>query len=129
MLRRDHLLQLLIYGTLGLAGTAMHYTVLLVFVEVLMFTAVVGSSVGFVVGAVVNHSLNRRFLFNKTRRSYGASALMFFLIAIVGFFLNLGIMTASTSFLSWHYLVAQLIATGTVFVVTFVLNKVWTFQV
>ncbi|MDX1634896.1 MAG: GtrA family protein [Marinobacter sp.] len=129
MFRTDHLFQLVIYGTLGLAGTAAHYSVLLVFVEVLMFTPVIASSVGFVVGAVVNHALNRRYLFNKTRRSYSASALMFLVVASLGFLLNLGVMAFSTNYLAWHYIFAQLVATGTVFIVTFVLNKVWTFQV
>jgi putative flippase GtrA len=128
MLRTEHFTQIFIYGVLGLAGTAAHYTVLLVFVEVLMLKAITGSSVGFVVGAIVNHSLNRRFLFHKTQRSYSASALLFCVVSVIGFFLNLGIVATATSVFAWHYLIAQVAATGTVFMVTFVLNKVWTFQ-
>lgn len=129
MLSTDNLTQILIYGALGLVGTAAHYAVLLVCVEVLMLNAVLASSVGFIVGAIVNHSLNRRFLFHRTRRSYSASALLFFVVAVIGFFLNLGIVATTTSFWAWHYLVAQLAATGSVFIVTFLLNKVWTFQI
>ncbi len=86
------------------------------------------SSAGFVTGAVINHELNRRVLFHRTQRSYSGSAVRFFIVATAGFLVNLSVMYVLTGIFSAYYLVAQVAATGLVFLVTFLVNKLWTFQ-
>jgi len=128
MSRIRHLNQLFTYGALGLVGTAGHYLVLYLLVEFGGFAVLIAASAGFVTGAVINHELNRRFLFHGTQRSYSGSAVRFFMVAGAGFLVNLSIMYVLTVLASTHYLVAQLVATGLIFLATFLVNKLWTFQ-
>ncbi|MCR8915804.1 GtrA family protein [Marinobacter panjinensis] len=123
-----HLNQLFTYGALGLVGTASHYLVLYLLVEIAGLAILISSSAGFVTGAIINHELNRRFLFHRTQRSYGGSAVRFFLVAAAGFIVNLSVMYVLTIVFSTYYLVAQVAATGLVFLATFLVNKLWTFQ-
>lgn len=123
-----HFNQLFAYGALGLVGTAGHYFVLYLLVEFAELSILVSTSAGFMTGAVVNHELNRRFLFHRTDRSYGASALRFYMVAIAGFLVNLSTMYVLTEFVAGHYLIAQMVATGLVFLATFLVNKLWTFR-
>ena len=128
MTRARHVNQLFIYGALGLVGTAGHYLVLFLLVEYGAVAVLTSSSAGFVTGAVINHELNRRFLFHRTQRSYRASAVRFFIVAAAGFLVNLSVMFVLADIFSVYYLIAQVVATGLVFLVTFLVNKFWTFQ-
>jgi len=125
---RAHFNELLFYGFLGVFGTACHYGVLFLMVEWGGSPVLAATSAGFVVGALVNHELNRRFLFHRTERSYKDSASRFFIVAAFGFLVNLLAMYVLTDVLMAHYILAQLVATGMVFVMTFIFNKLWTFQ-
>ena len=123
-----HFSQLFAYGALGLVGTAGHYLILYLLVEFRGLSVLVSTSAGFVTGAIINHELNRRFLFHKTQRSYSGSAIRFFIVAAAGFLVNLSVMYVLTGIFSVYYLSAQVVATGLVFLVTFLVNKLWTFQ-
>ena len=123
-----HFNQLFAYGALGLVGTAGHYFILFLLVNLAALPVVLSSSCGFVVGAIVNHELNRRFLFHGTQRSYGGSAVRFFIVAGAGFLVNLSVIYVLAAVFSVYYLLAQVVATGLVFLVTFLINKLWTFQ-
>ena len=125
---RDYLSQLAVYGFLGLFGTACHYLTLYLLVELGSLSVLAATSVGFVVGALVNHELNRRYLFHHTERSYRDSATRFFVVAAFGFLVNLLAMYVLTNLLMAHYILSQLFATGVVFLMTFIFNKLWTFQ-
>ena len=120
--------QFLMYGIVGAGGTVCHYLVLLVLVEFFSLNAVLASSFGFVIGALVNHELNRLFVFPGTRRNRQDTLTRFFLVACLGFLLNFGIMFFMVQGLGVYYVIAQLTATVTVFAMTFAVNKVWTFQ-
>lgn len=128
MLGTRHFNQLFIYGALGLVGTAGHYLVLYLMVEFVGLAVLTSSSAGFVTGAVINHELNRRFLFHRTQRSYSGSVVRFFIVAAAGFLVNLSVMYVLTGIFSVYYLIAQVVATGLVFLATFLVNKLWTFQ-
>lgn len=120
--------QIFVYGIIGIGGTICHYLVLLGMVEIFFAGPVFGSSMGFVAGAVANHELNRKILFRDTSRSHLDTATRFLVIAVIGFLINLGIMFLLTHLADLYYLVAQVLATFTVFVITFFANRSWTFQ-
>jgi putative flippase GtrA len=50
------------------------------------------------------------------------------LVATIGAAINAAIMYAGVSLLEFHYLLAQIIATGIVLGWNFLLNKTWTFS-
>jgi putative flippase GtrA len=117
----------LAFAGVGVIGTAAHYLTLTVLFEVLGLSAVISSSAGYVVGAVVNYLLNYRYTF-RSSLSHARTAPMFFAIAGVGFFMNGAIVALLTGRFSLHYLLAQVVATGTVLVWNFLANHFGTFR-
>lgn len=115
------------FSLLGLIGTAAHYAVLIATVEVAGMSAVVSSTLGFCVGAVVNYELARRYVFGEDRRTLD-SAWKFGAVALAGLFLNGALMHLMNVRLGIHYLLAQIAATGAVLLWNFSANKWWSFK-
>lgn len=115
------------FAVVGVFGTISHYIVLWILVEGVYVPILPATTAGFIVGAVVNYSLNRKFTF--TSNAPHVIALPKFLtIATVGAGLNVLIMAMLLEVLKIHYLIIQLIATSTVLIWNFVANYVWTFR-
>ena len=124
---RGVLEQFVRFALVGVAGTAAHYTVLWTLVERAGTAVVVATSAGFVVGALVNYTLNRYFTFSSTAPHREALP-KFFGIAVVGAFLNGTIVAWLLPRWHVHYLVIQLFATVAVLLWNFVANSLWTFK-
>lgn len=120
--------QIVLYGLVGAGGTAGHYAVLVVLVEWQILAPTPASCAGFVVGALINHELNRGVVFTATRSARRNTFGRFMLIAVLGFGLNLAVMVFLVDGLGAYYLISQIVATLAVFLVTFAFNKRWTFQ-
>lgn len=119
--------QFLTFGLVGLFGTAAHYIVLALLVELLASPVLLATTTGFAVGAVVNYALNRRFTFTSTAPHHVALP-KFLTVAAAGAVLNGAVVGLLLALTPWHYLVAQLLATATVLVWNFVANLLWTFR-
>lgn len=115
------------FALVGVCGTAAHYGVLTLVVELLAIPVPAATTAGFVVGALVNYALNRRFTF-RSSVDHGAALPKFFSIAAVGAVLNAGIVSWLLPRWHVHYLVIQLLATGIVLVWNFAGNQLWTFR-
>ena len=120
-------MQIIKFGLVGVLGTSAHYLMLILGVSLLQLSAVLASSIGFILGAVINHHFNRRFTFDSDK-SYGETLLHFMLSASGLFLLNMLLMTVLVSWLQIQYLIAQVVTTGVVFLVGFVINKYLVFQ-
>ncbi|WP_373501479.1 GtrA family protein [Desulfococcus sp.] len=118
--------QIIGYGMVGLVGTLAHYTVLAMGVEFDLMSPTAATSLGFVVGAVINHILNHIWVF-KSKQMLRQTAFQFYGVALGGFFLNLGVFYTLSEIAGLQYLISQVIATGAVFLSTFMLNRIWTF--
>jgi putative flippase GtrA len=121
------LMQFVCFAGVGVAGTCVHYAVLIVLVEVLGVSAVPGSAAGFVVGALVNYLLNHRFTF-RSHQPHCEVAPKFYAVAMTGFVLNTTIMTIATHSFTVPYLLAQAAATAMVLIWNFSANRWWTFK-
>jgi len=119
--------QFLRFAAVGAIGTAFHYMALYLLVEYSGSGPVLASSVGFVLGAVINYFLNYRFTF-ASEKLHTEALPKFFLVAILGLPLNSGVMAFYTSVIPLHYLLAQLLATGVVLIWNFTANRIWTFR-
>lgn len=111
----------------GVMATAAHYAVMVLLASGLGMGAVTAASVGYVVGAVVSYALNYRFVFRSTG-SHGRTMLRFLGVVMLGFIVNRQIVSAGTEWLHVHYLPAQVVATGAVFLLNFILSKLWAFK-
>ncbi|MGH8750099.1 MAG: GtrA family protein [Burkholderiales bacterium] len=118
--------QFLRFAGAGVFGTAAHYLVLLILVELAAANPVTASFLGFLCGALVNYTLSRRYIF-ESAAPHRQALIKFLGVALVGLALNTLIMSAGVG-LGLHYLLAQIIATGLVLMWNFAGNKFWTFK-
>ena len=117
---------ILAYGAVGLVGTLAPYATLVFLVHAMRIEPVTGSSVGAAIGAFVNYYLNHRFTFQSTV-PHGKAFSRFVTVALAGMAVNAGVLAGAVYTLGIHYFVGQLAATGVAFLVTFKLNRRWTF--
>jgi putative flippase GtrA len=118
----------LLFAGVGALGTAVHYLVLAVLVEVADVDPRLATAFGFAAGAIVNYALNYRFTFVSSR-SHLETAPRFFAIAVIGGVLNVFLVHLGTQVLAMHYFVSQILSTGIVLVFNFAANSAWTFAV
>ena len=118
--------QFFIYAGIGAIGTAGHYATLILLVQVSHTNPVFASTIGFIVGALINYVLNYHITFNSNKRHREALT-KFFSIASLGAVINATIMTAGIDLFDIHYLIIQVAATCIVLVLNFTANKYWTF--
>ena len=114
------------YAAVGALATAVHYLVLALCVEKGAWPAFAASGLGAVIGAQVAYAGNRWFTFahrGDARRSWPR----FQATALIGALLGMAIVGASVH-LGLHYLIGQVLATLTALVLTFAINRVWTFR-
>ena len=115
------------FATVGVLGTAAHYTVLGALVEFAGVAVLTGTTVGFVTGAIVNYLLNRRITF-ASDASHAVALPKFLTVAVLGAGLNWLIVDLLVHGAEIHYFIAQLAATATVLLWNFTGNHLWTFR-
>lgn len=115
------------FGLVGVVGTLAHYVTLILLVEFGGLPPTAATTAGFGVGALVNYLLNHRYTFNSTKAHRDAGP-KFALIAIATGLLNALIVHAGVDSLGFNYLLVQVVATATVFLLNFALNSLWTFR-
>ena len=123
---RKGMLRFLLYALVGAVGTLAHYGVLITAVSLRWLDPVAASVTGAVVGAMVNYFLNVRYTFRSA--SNGAAMAKFAITAALGAVLNGLLMKLQIDAFGIHYLVAQLLATAVVLVLTYAINLLWTFR-
>ena len=119
--------QFLRFATVGGIATAIHYLILIALVHAASMNAVWASSIGFIVSAVCNYLLNYRFTF-RSNVEHRRAIIKFFVVAVVGLALNSLTMQIAIEYMSVHYLLAQVLATGLVLLWNFTGNRLWTFK-
>jgi putative flippase GtrA len=110
----------------GGTATAFHYTVAAALTLSGLSTVVTGSTIGFVLSAVLNYALNARFTFGTTAANAG-QGLRFFVTVATGCLLNAAILKGAIA-LGLHAVPAQLLATALVLAWNFALSSVWVFR-
>ena len=113
------------YALVGGVATAAHYALLIAWVEVGHGAAWLGSGAGAVLGAQVAYALNRAFTFMH-RGAIAVSWPRFQIVAALGALLGMAIV-AGVVRLGGHYLLGQVLATGIAMVLTYAINRRWTF--
>jgi putative flippase GtrA len=123
---RGWLERLVRFGLVGAVATGIQYLILVVLVREAGMWPAAASAIGFVVSASGNYLLNYHFTFRSQRRHAPAAA-KFVTLAAVGLLINFMLMQVLVA-AGWHYLLAQVCATGVVFLWNFVGNSLWTFR-
>ena len=115
------------FGSVGLIGTTAHYVVLIVLVETFSVQAVLAATAGFLVGALINYTLNYHYTFQSSKAHLDAGP-KFFLVALATGLLNSLLIYVGAQVLALHYLLVQIVATLMIFLANFALNHLWTFR-
>ncbi len=118
--------QFFIFAGIGAIGTIGHYATLIMLVHVLDTGPVIATTIGFIIGALINYVLNYRVTFNSNKE-HRETLTKFFSVAGLSAAINAAIMTAGISMFGVHYLIIQVIATCILLVLNFIINKYWTF--
>jgi len=115
------------FSGVGVIGTAAHYLVLILLVQLTAIDPVAASSLGALLGALVNYHLNYHYTFQSSKRHREALT-RFMIVAVIAFILNALLMYGFTSVLQWHYLLAQILTTMLMLLWTFIANLMWSFR-
>ena len=125
-LRRESA-KLMGYVASGLAATGSHYAVMVALVQWAGWWEVAASSAGFLAGAAVKYPLNYWVVFRSSAR-HGDALVRFAIGLAAGFALNGIILAALLATLDAHYLVSQVLTTGAVTLVNYLLARNWIFR-
>lgn len=121
-LARNILITFMRYAGIGVIGTLVHFLILVWLLD--FTTPVIASTVGAIAGGITNFQLVRAYVF-AIRPDRPFAFPKFATVAIGGIALNAAIMAALSPL--FPVLVSQAVATGTVLVAGFSLNRVWSF--
>ncbi len=113
------------YLGVGLAATAAHWALLVLLVQAAQVPAWLGSGAGAVLGAQVAFFGNRRYTFGH-RGAWAPAWWRFMGTALLGALLGMAIVAAGVA-LGLYYLLAQALATGAGVLLTYAINRGWTF--
>jgi putative flippase GtrA len=113
------------YSAVGAIATAAHYLVLIACVEWGHWPAFIASGTGAVVGAQVAYAGNRWFTFAHTG-AIRASWPRFQATALIGAVLGMALVALGV-WLGVYYVLAQVAATLLGLMLTFAINRAWTF--
>ncbi len=123
---RASLRSFVLFGLVGAVGTACQYVVLIVLVRFAGIDAVIASTLGAIVGAIVNFLLNHRFTF-QAEAPMQETGPRYAVLVLVAFANNALLIWLMVSQLRWNYLVAQVVATIVVFFVNYLIGSLWVF--
>jgi putative flippase GtrA len=126
MPEKSGLPRLFTYAAVGAVGTGAHYTVLVTAVSLGLLAPPGASACGATLGAAVNFLLNARLTFR--RRASLPNATRFLVTAALAAGANGLAMTVLVRWLMVPWMAAQIIVTGGLFLLTFLVNSLWTFR-
>jgi len=132
------------FATVGAMGFVTQFILVNLLVQFGGVNETLANAIGFVAAVVQNFFLNRRWTFPESRaRDAGRQLAQFFIVSIVGFFLNMAVFTTVHYLLEpmWmslianpriahavSYNVAMCVAVGVVFFWNFTANRMWTYR-
>ncbi len=119
--------EFLLFSVVGAGGTLAHYAVLILLTGILQINAVVGSTAGACVGALLNYLGNHRYTF-RAKDAHREAVPRYAATVAFGFVLNAACMGLLASTLRWHYLAAQVTTSALVLFSNFALNRFWVFR-
>jgi putative flippase GtrA len=114
------------YVVAGLVATGTHYVVMVVLIDRFAIPEVVASSIGFIAGACVKYPLNYWAVFGSGER-HGVAIPRYVFSLAIAFVLNAVMFAVLLRLLDVHYMVSQVLTTGTVLFVNYLLARYWIF--
>ena len=115
------------YGLVRIFGVIAYFSILAFLIEIMKQDPVMSSVVAFVFTVVIAYLLSHTWVFQSSR-NHSSAIPRFFVVTLVVFFLNTGIMYLTVDILGWWYVWGQLSAMVVVPPTNFLLNVYWSFR-
>lgn len=118
--------QLLKFGVVGVAATALDFGVLIALTELAGLDPVLSAGISFTVSVVFNYLASMRFVFTR-REDLGraAEATIFVVLSLVGLAINEALMWLGSTALNLNYVLVKVVATCVVMLWNFLSRKRW----
>jgi putative flippase GtrA len=126
-INRPMLVQFVKFGVVGVSNTLLAFTIYTVLLKVFGVWYLAASAIGFVLGAVNGFLLNRRWTF-AGHVGDALTPVRWGIVQGCGLGLNLGLLYLFVDDAGIEKLLSQAFATGIVTVITFLVNRAWTFR-
>ena len=126
-LRAPLLIQFLKFGTVGVSNTLLTFAVYTFLLKVVGVWYLAASAIGFIVGATNGFLLNRRWTF-RGHVGDAFTPVRWGIVQGCGLGLNLGLLYVLVHDAGLDELLGQAFATAVVTVITFFVNRAWTFR-
>lgn len=127
-LRLPLIVQFLKFGIVGVSNTVLAFAIYTLLIKVFGVWYVAASGIGFAVGAVNGFLLNRKWTF-KEHTGDALTPVRWAIVQSCGLGCNLGLVYLFVSGAGLDELVGQAFATAIVTVLTFAVNRSWTFRI
>lgn len=114
------------YLSASVAGTLVHYSLLIILIRSLTLKPLWASTSGAIAGALVIYVLNYFVTFRSIKGHLSASS-RFFLVAAICTVVNGWMLNIALTQMNWSLAPAQVFATGAQFSIGFAIHRVWTF--
>jgi len=121
-------IQFVKFGTVGISNTLLTFLVYTLLLKVFGVWYLAASAIGFLVGAVNGFLINRRWTF-KEHVGDALTPVRWGIVQGCGLGLNVGILYLLVDGARLDKLLSQAFATAVVTVLTFLVNRAWTFRV
>ena len=121
------LVQFVKFGVVGVSNTLLAFTIYTVLLKVFGVWYLAASAIGFVLGAVNGFLLNRRWTF-AGHVGDALTPVRWGVVQGCGLGLNLGLLYLFVDDAGIEKLLSQALATAIVTVITFLVNRAWTFR-
>jgi putative flippase GtrA len=131
LVRRLHvpvvLMQFVKFGIVGVSNTLLSFLIYTLLLKVFGVWYIAASAIGFTVGAVNGFLLNRKWTF-AGHVGDSLTPVRWGIVQTCGLGLNLGLLYIAVDAVGLDELVGQAFATAVVTVITFFVNRSWTFR-
>lgn len=121
-------LQLLRFTGIGGFCTVVQYIIMWLLTEILSVPPVTSSTVGYIISAILNFQLNKKYTFRSNKNNSEAIP-RFIMVVLIGVFINGLSLELLIRALNTHYLIAQIGATLITLIWNFFANRIWTFSI
>ena len=116
-----------LFALVGVIVTAIHFGVLILFVEGFAVSPTLGTLAGSLVAVVASYFLNYRLTFDSNKPHIEAGP-KFIIVTLIGMLGNTAIMHFGSSIMSWPYVWVQCVATAIILFWNFFGNYLWAFR-
>lgn len=114
------------YTTVGGLATCIHYAIFIGVIRFLAWAPWQATLIASSVGALAAYHLNYHYTFSSVDQ-HRTLLPKFLAVAVLGVILQTLIVAVLSQQWQWHYLLAQIVATIFGLILTFSINRIWTF--